>query len=192
MSDSSPRTLTRKTDHEEVRKHKLKDGKSRWHHIKNKKEIYIHRKDYFANERSLTVQGLCFKASETVSWMLDVAVGARSSPRRKDLLHRPTAKKTNRKIKPLVGMEKFCLLRHFYLPSPSRKCSALGPPSSAWREHLVWGCGGLGEHVVSEGRSDAVAVGIHGVVPVHVHVHVHGVQGDVTRVHGAVARVQLI
>lgn len=160
-------------------------------------------------------------------------------------------------------MEKFCLLRHFYLPSPSRKCSALGPPSSAWREHLQWqrtpviprgriweetrardtlgpqlmgtlthgsardpvvapgtpqpchqpalpplatrpatglsplpgtwcgAAGGLGEHVVSEGRSDAVAVGIHGVVPVHVHVHVHGVQGDVTRVHGAVTRVQL-
>lgn len=138
MSDFSPRTLTRRTNCGEVRKHKLKDGKSRWHHIKNKKEIYIHRKDYFANERSLTVQGLCFKASETVSWMLDVAVGARSSPRRKDLLHRPTAKKTNQKIKPLVGMEKFCLLRHFCLPSPSRECSALGPPSSAWREHL-WG-----------------------------------------------------
>lgn len=141
MSDSSPRILTHRTNRGEVRKHKLKDGKSRWHHIKNKKEIYIHRKDYSANDRSLTVQGLCFKASETVSWMLDVAVGARSSPRRKDLLHRPTAKKTNRKIKPLVGMEKFCLLRHFCLPSPSRECSALGPPSSAWREHLVWGCG---------------------------------------------------
>lgn len=138
MSDSSPRTLTHRTNRGEVRKHKLKDGKSRWHHIKNKKEIYIHRKDYFANERSLTVQGLCFKASETVSWMLDVAVGARSSPRRKDLLHSPTAKKTNRKIKPLVGMEKFCLLRHFCLPSPSHECSALGPPSSAWREHLQW------------------------------------------------------
>lgn len=138
MSDSSPRTLTRRTNHGEVRKHKLKDGKSRWHHIKNKKEIYIHRKDYFANERSLTVRGLCFKASETVSWMLNAAVGARSSPRRKDLLHRSTAKKTNRKIKPLVGMEKFCLLRHFCLPSPSRECSALGPPSSAWREHLQW------------------------------------------------------
>lgn len=51
--------------------------------------------------------------------------------------------------------------------------------------------GRLGEHVVSEGRSDTVAVGIHGVVPVHVHVHVDGVQGDVTRVHGAVTRVQL-
>lgn len=50
--------------------------------------------------------------------------------------------------------------------------------------------GGLGEHVVSEGRSDAVAVGVHGVVPVHVHVHVNGVQRDVTRVHGAVAGVQ--
>lgn len=35
-------------------------------------------------------------------------------------------------------MEKFCLLRHFCLPSPSRECSALGPPSSAWREHLQW------------------------------------------------------
>lgn len=58
--------------------------------------------------------------------------------------------------------------------------------------YLVWRLrGGLGEHVLSEGRSDAVAVGVHGVVPVHVHVHVDGVQGDVTRVHGAVARVQL-
>lgn len=46
---------------------------------------------------------MCFKASETVSWMLDVAVGARSSPRRKDLLHRPTAKKTNRKNKTSRG-----------------------------------------------------------------------------------------
>lgn len=45
--------------------------------------------------------------------------------------------------------------------------------------------------MVSEGRSDAVAVGVHGVVPIHVHVHVDGVQGDVTRVHGAVTRVQL-
>lgn len=41
MLDSSPRTLTRRTSSGEVRKHKLKDGKSRWHHIKNKKEIYI-------------------------------------------------------------------------------------------------------------------------------------------------------
>lgn len=40
-SDPFPRTLTRRTNRGDVRKHKLKDGKSRWHHIKNKKEIYI-------------------------------------------------------------------------------------------------------------------------------------------------------
>lgn len=62
------------------------------------------------------------------------------------------------------------------------------PPGVTWCG--VWGAG-LGEHVVGEGRPDAVAVGVHGVVSVHVHVHVDGVQGDVTRVHGAVAGVQL-
>lgn len=59
-----------------------------------------------------------------------------------------------------------------------------GPP------HLLL-CGRSGEHVVGEGRADAVAVGVHGVISIHVHVHVDGVQGDVTRVHGAVAGVQL-
>lgn len=40
-SDPFPGMPTRRTNRGDVRKHKLKDGKSRWHHIKNKKEIYI-------------------------------------------------------------------------------------------------------------------------------------------------------
>lgn len=77
------------------------------------------------------------------------------------------------------------------LPWPPVVPQGLSPSPGVLADTWCGAVGGLGEHVVSEGRSDAVAVGIHGVVAVHVHVHVHGVQGDVTRVHGAVTRVQL-
>lgn len=145
--------------------------------------------------------------------MLDAAVGARSSPRRKDL-HRPTAKrKYNGKMKPLWEWGRLSsgtsvsrvLLAIAQLwgrpPHGGNTCTqewvslrALGsgtrPPSPPRPPYLLL-CGRSGEHMVSEGRADAITVGVHGVISIHVHVHVNGVQGDVTRVHGAVAGVHL-
>lgn len=61
------------------------------------------------------------------------------------------------------------------------------------QEGAVLECSQLGQHMVRRGVGgpQAVAVSVDGIVRVHVHVHVQGVQGHITRVHGAVGGVHV-
>lgn len=83
---------------------------------------------------------MCLKASETVSWMLDAAVGARSSPRRKDLLHRPTAKKKKKIIKiekqNLSWEWKSLSSQALLSPKSFSRMLSSGATLWGWRKHL--------------------------------------------------------
>lgn len=120
-----------------VGKHKVKGGKSHWHHIKNTTEPSIHRKRLLWQRKGADGAGLGgLKASKTVSRMLDAAVGARGGPRGKGPSPQPHSEGKTSKTKASGGNGKVLSSQALLSPKSFLQTLSLGPPSSVRRKHL--------------------------------------------------------